>query len=108
MDLLFFYLDPDPLFFYLLYFLLLIIFLKEYRKYLLIPTSLIIIFFTIIFSNLNFKNITKQDFENNRIVYKIYYNLVDPIQTIFFEKGLSDKDKREKNDSIYSNSSVSL
>ena len=91
----------SSIFLFDLFFLLLIIFLKEYRKYLLIPTSLIIIFFTIIFSNLNFKNITKQDFENNRIVYKIYYNLVDPIQTIFFEKGLSDKDKKGKKMTVF-------
>ena len=91
----------SSIFLFALFFLLLIIFLKEYRKYLLIPTSLIIIFFTIIFSNLNFKNITKQDFENNRIVYKIYYNLVDPIQTIFFEKGLSDKDKKGKKITVF-------
>ena len=91
----------SSIFLFALLFLLIFIYLKEYRKYFLIPIVIAITCLYITLSLIDFQNISKKDFKNRKIVYKIYYNIVDPIQTIFYQKGLSEDVKDDKKLTIF-------
>ena len=68
-----------------LFTVLLTFLMTDYRKYFLTLILISLSFLTILIIYFNFEKIEKKDYFENKLKYKIYYNLINPIQSTFLD-----------------------
>tara|TARA_B100000401_G_scaffold348825_1_gene246567 strand:+ start:459 stop:1778 length:1320 start_codon:yes stop_codon:yes gene_type:complete len=81
---------------YILFTFILLFFFSFYRKVILINTLILLSILTVLLIKYDFSSIDKNQYYENKLKYKIYYNLINPIKSIFFEKERTENLQNKK------------
>ena len=71
---------------FIIFFLILLTLFSNYRKIILINFFILLSFFTIFLLKYDFTKFSQNQYHENKFKYKMYYNIIDPFKSIFFEK----------------------
>ena len=76
---------------FIIFFLILLTLFSNYRKIILINFFILMSLLTLLLLKYDFNKISKNQYHDNKIKYKMYYNIIDPFKSIFIENKKTDK-----------------